>query len=182
MHTNNALVNRSINALPDKTFCPCNHQNKHQFVWSMCPLPVVLINSPRCKCQAHMTEQEYLRWLQPWNNRPAGLTVHAMVYHIKAKTKWPIFCKWHFQMHFLGTKCLYFHSNFTKVCCQGYSWQYVNIGLSNDLAPNKWQAVIWINDDAIHWYVYGSSILSELTHLPLMLHICIGELGWCWFR
>ena len=32
------------------------------------------------------------------------------------ETKWPPFCRQHFQMHFNGRKLLYFDSNFTELC------------------------------------------------------------------
>ena len=35
--------------------------------------------------------------------------------------------------------------------------------LHNSLAPDRQQAIIWTNDGQIHWYIYASLALSELT-------------------
>ena len=43
--------------------------------------------------------------------------------HIEAMTKWQPFCRWHFLIHFLLWKLLYFDSNFTEICSKGSSWQ-----------------------------------------------------------
>ena len=47
------------------------------------------------------------------------------------------------QMHFHYWKPLYFDSHFTEVCSLGHNSQYVRIGSSNGLAPNRHQAVTW---------------------------------------
>ena len=61
--------------------------------------------------------------------------------------KWLTVCRQHFQMHFIEWKCLYFKSNFTEVSSLGSSWQEVNIGSGNGLAPRRRQAITWTNDD-----------------------------------
>ena len=38
--------------------------------------------------------------------------------HIEAETKWPQFCRRHFQTYFLVWKLLYFDWNFTEMCFQ----------------------------------------------------------------
>ena len=53
------------------------------------------------------------------------------------------FYRWHFHMHFLEWKVLYFDLNFTEVCSQGFNWQNVCIGSGNGLVPNRRQAIIW---------------------------------------
>ena len=35
------------------------------------------------------------------------------------------------------------------------NWQWPNIGLDNGLVPNMRQAIIWTNDDSIHWRIYA---------------------------
>ena len=54
-------------------------------------------------------------------------------------------------MHLHEWKVLYFDENFTKDCSQVSNQQYHGIGLENALAPNRRQAIIWINADQIHW-------------------------------
>ena len=43
------------------------------------------------------------------------------------------------------------------------NWQYDIIGLDNGLAPNRRQAIIWINDDLVYWRIYASLGLNEFT-------------------
>ena len=38
-----------------------------------------------------------------------------------------------------------------EVCSYGSNWQQVSIGSGNGLAPNRRQAIIWTNADAVHW-------------------------------
>ena len=38
------------------------------------------------------------------------------------------------------------------------------IGLDNGLVPDRWQAIICINDDSVVWSTYVSSGLHGLTH------------------
>ena len=49
---------------------------------------------------------------------------------------------------------LYFNSNYTDIFPKGP----VNngIGLENDLAQNRRQAIIWTNDGIAHWRIYAS--------------------------
>ena len=35
------------------------------------------------------------------------------------------------------------------------SWQYPSIGLDNDLALYRRQAITWTNADPIHWRIYA---------------------------
>ena len=37
------------------------------------------------------------------------------------------------------------------------------IGSGNDLAPNRWQAIIWTNDGPVHWCIYVALGGDELT-------------------
>ena len=60
-------------------------------------------------------------------------------------------------------KCIFLNDNFwisnkisLKGCMLGSNWQFPNIGLDNGLAPNRWQAIIWSNDDPGHRHVYVS--------------------------
>ena len=83
---------------------------------------------------------------------------------------------WHFAMHFLEWKSLYFDSNFTEVFTQGSSWQYPSIGSGCGLVRIRWQANTWINDDTVHWCIYLSFSLNILTHWGRMTHICVSKL------
>ena len=48
------------------------------------------------------------------------------------------------------------------MCSLGLSRQYVILGSDNGLAPNRRQAVIWTNDDLVHWRIHASLGLNEL--------------------
>ena len=80
--------------------------------------------------------------------------------HNKAKKKWLLFRRQHFQMHFLEWKLLNFEQDFTKICSLVSNWQYVSIGSDNGLASNRCQAIIWSNVCMLYW------------------HICITQLQW----
>ena len=55
----------------------------------------------------------------------------------------------------------------------------------NSLASNNWQVIAWTNDNQVHWHTYVSQSLiglmcqlvcklwCQLTHLPLVLHMCV---------
>ena len=74
------------------------------------------------------------------------------------------FGRWHFQLHFLEWKWYNSDSNFTEICSQESNWWYDSIGSGNGLAPNRQQAIIWINADPIHWRIYAALGGDELTH------------------
>ena len=73
------------------------------------------------------------------------------------------FFRRHFQMHFLEWKLLYFDSNFTEVCSLGFKSQWAIIGSDNGLVPTRRQAFIWANGGLVHWRIYASFGLNELT-------------------
>ena len=74
-------------------------------------------------------------------------------------------------MHFREWKNLYFDYNFTDVCSQGSNWQSSSIDLDNGLAPNRWQAIIWTNDDPINWRIYATLGGDELTQM-FIVSVC----------
>ena len=39
-----------------------------------------------------------------------------------------------------------------------------SIGLDNGLAPNRRQAIIWTNDNPIHWRICAAQGVDELSH------------------
>ena len=51
---------------------------------------------------------------------------------------------------FSWMKLLYLDSNFTA-----------NIGPDNDFMPKRRQAIIWINDGLVYWYIYVSLGLNS---------------------
>ena len=61
-----------------------------------------------------------------------------------------------------------FEMDFNKISLKyflGYNYQLVNIGWTNGLVPNRWQAITSTNDDQIHWCINASLDLSELKDL-----------------
>ena len=42
-----------------------------------------------------------------------------------------------------------------EVCAWGSNQKYPSIGSDNGLAPVRRQAIIWINEDLLHWRIYG---------------------------
>ena len=44
--------------------------------------------------------------------------LHLLKLHIKAVTKWPQLCRWHFLINCLVWELMYFASNVTKICSQ----------------------------------------------------------------
>ena len=79
------------------------------------------------------------------------------------------FWRRHFQMHFVGRKFMWYHSNFTEFCSGESKWQCVKIGLGNGLAPSRRQAMVWTNVDPVHWDLYTSLGLGEIT-LHILTH------------
>ena len=65
-------------------------------------------------------------------------------------------------MYFREWKVPYFYSNFTEVCSLGSYCQKGSIGLGNGLAPNRWQAITWTDDDPSHWRIYAELAGDEL--------------------
>ena len=72
---------------------------------------------------------------------------------------------------FFWIKGLYFGKNFTEVCPLWYYWWYFYIGLDNGWAPNRRQAIIWINADPKHGRIYAA--LGEMS----LVHVFIGQIS-----
>ena len=62
------------------------------------------------------------------------------------------FCRRHFEMNFLGRKCLNFNQNVTEFCSGWSNQQFFSIGSEIGLAPNRQQAIIWISDGIDYWH------------------------------
>ena len=55
-----------------------------------------------------------------------------------------------------------------ELCSLGYNWQKTIIGSDNGCYPNRWQTVIWANEDIINWRIFASLGLNEF----IFQHIC----------
>ena len=66
-------------------------------------------------------------------------------------------------MHFLQWKLLVFDLNLIKGHTQGYCLQQIVVASVNGLSPDQYQAISRTNDDPVHWHIYVSPGLSELT-------------------
>ena len=54
---------------------------------------------------------------------------------------------WHFQTDFRVWKLFCLDSNFTEICSLRFNGQCASFGSDNDLAPNRWQDIMWTNGD-----------------------------------
>ena len=59
--------------------------------------------------------------------------------------------------------------NFKGICSQGSDWQWVIIGSSNGLPPNRRQAMTWTNDDQVLWL----HMASPGHNVWVKLYICV---------
>ena len=89
-----------------------------------------------------------------------GICKRSSCKHIEAETKWPPYCRQHFQMHFLEWKYMNFNYNFTEIYSQG---PFNNI-------PALLQIMSW-------WWP-GDKPLSESMMVSLPTHICIIQPQW----
>ena len=98
-------------------------------------------------------------------------------------TNGPTFCRQHFQrLFFLNEKCCILIQISLKCVSKG-----ANDSKSVMVQIMAWhwtgkKPFIWTNDGLLHWCITASLGLNESTHLPLMPHICVSELGQRWFR
>ena len=53
--------------------------------------------------------------------------------------------------------------HFSVCSSQGFNWHEVIIDSCNGLVPKGQQAITWTNDDPVHWYIYGSPDIKELS-------------------
>ena len=86
----------------------------------------------------------YLSQCWPRSMSPYGITRSEWVNTFRP----PVF-RLHFQMHFLQWKYLNFYWIFTQICSKGPNWEKVNIGIGNDLVPDRRQAITCTNDDPV---------------------------------
>ena len=69
--------------------------------------------------------------------------------------------------HFLELKFPYFDWNYTEDSSQGSNWLSTSIVSDNGLAPNRWQAIIWINDGLVYWCIHVSLSLNVISQWKL---------------
>ena len=86
----------------------------------------------------------------------------------QTETKWSTFCRRHFQTRFLEWKLFHFISNFIEICSHGLNYQSAIIGSNDGLAPNRRQAIIGTKGGIVHWRIYASLGLNELTQFGMM--------------
>ena len=98
-----------------------------------------------------------------------------------AWVNWPPFRRRYFHMHFHEWKVLYF--DFVEVCSYVFNWQLTSIGSDNGLAPNRGQAIIWINANPVHWQIYAALGADEWKdcskNIPPISNIFIWQLYKC---
>ena len=110
------------------------------------------------------------------NNNGIALTelvVRSLLTHIPLDKMVPI-SQMTFMNAFLWIKSFMFYSNFTEVCSYGYGWQWVNIGSSNGLAPNWWQAITCSNVDSFQWLIYAAQVGDDLNG-----SVAVHYINWC---
>ena len=72
-----------------------------------------------------------------------------MYQQTEMETKWPPFCRWHFEMHFLEQKVLNFKWHLIEIYSLRSNWQYVSIGSDNGSVQNRQQFFVWSNADPV---------------------------------
>ena len=102
----------------------CMHPANERWCYNVTSSLIGCVHSQDDPCILHwVTGDKQLLFIWKWCNiltichcylldKPKGQ-------HIVAKTKWPPFCRRHFQINFLVWKCLYFDSNFNEIYYQG---------------------------------------------------------------
>ena len=84
----------------------------------------------------------------------------------------------HFQMHYLEKKCLNCDSNFAETSSQESNWQLTFICSGNGLAPNRWQAITWNNDNPVHLPIYAALRGAELREVSItMKYVLVYPMG-----
>ena len=92
-----------------------------------------------------------------WHIEPPNTHVSTLGWLISPWTNVHRSLRRHFQIHFHEWKVSYFYSNFTVVCSERFNWQYVSIGSSNGLAPNRRQAITCTNAQLVHRHIYAAN-------------------------
>ena len=70
---------------------------------------------------------------------------------------------WHFANYFL--KCIFLRKK-TSVFWFEFHWSlFLGVRLVNGLMLSRQQAIVWSNDDPIHWHIYALPGFTELNQL-----------------
>ena len=83
------------------------------------------------------------------------------------RTKWPPFCRRHFQMPLHEWKVLYSNSYITEVCSWRLSWQWVTTDSGIVLVRSRRQAITSTNADSAHQPIYAAAGGGRFLHRPL---------------
>ena len=108
-------------------------------------------------CEGYQSSK-YIYTLHIWNDHKIS---QANLFTLL--TKWPIFCRQHFQYMFSFTRNFWISNDI--------SFKYILYGLlmksqywlKNGWAPNRWPAIMSNSDGVVYWYIYASFWLSDLT-------------------
>ena len=102
-------------------------------------------------------------------------------------TKWPTSRRRHFKCILVNENLCILIKISVKFFFQDSDWQQSSIGLDNGLAPNRRQAINWIDSDPIHWRIFAALGGNELmiytqSHIYLMtkvasLHTALNKLS-----
>ena len=113
------------------------------------------------------SQQKYLHWQTKslyWNRtRILAISwiycVQLQFYHLGAWTRWLSFCRWHFQMHFLDGKFLYFDLNFIGLCSQRVqvmAW----CRRGHYLDQNQWCHMASLGHSELHFLAWGREYVT----------------------
>ena len=81
--------------------------------------------------------------------------------------------RWHFHIHFLEAKFLYWTQNFIAISSQVSDWQLVRIGWGNGLVPNRQQAITGTNDNLVYLCKYASPGTNKLMENRYMYNVFV---------
>ena len=119
----------------------------------------------------NFTEHDSLCLISPWagwevftglfqnNSMERGnsnIFTNECNYHIEAETKWLSFYNWLFQLFHFNLNFTVHLKYVTKLPIDFKS----ELVMSNGLASNRQQAIIWTNGGLVHWSIYAS--LSQI--------------------
>ena len=71
------------------------------------------------------------------------------------------------ETYFPECKISNFKIVFVEIYSLWYNLQCVNTVSDNGLVPTRRQVIVWSNDDPVHWRIYASPGINELTHFKL---------------
>ena len=81
-------------------------------------------------------------------------------FHTETWTKWPLFCRRHFQMYPLEWKLMYFYQKLHNVCSWGSNWWYIRICSGKSLEMVRQQDIVGPNT---RWAIGGRWLQSPAS-------------------